>query len=172
MICFRDDDTSYLTDLKRFTQVHDLFLKYKVIHTIAVICKDIEKNTELIEYINQHRDSFDIQIHAWEHTPMPENKELKKDLEACIYAIQFFFDSNPKTVFPPWNQTNNYVKETAESLGLTVSAEKISLSAYVRTMGAVSEKVINFHYWAEQEVILLEPALKIYTRQQAQNICI
>lgn len=168
---FRDDDTSYLTNLKRFTEVHELFIKYGVIHTIAVICKDIEKNPELIAYINKHRDSFDIQIHCWEHTPMPENTDLACDLQGCINAIQYQFGTKPTTVYPPWNRSDEYVGEVAESLGLIVSNTKTTLSAYVRTMGGVEEDVINFHSWCEPEVMLIEPALKIYKRPHDKNIC-
>lgn len=168
---FRDDDISHLTNLKRFTDVHELFIKYGVIHTIAFICKDIEKNPELIAYINKHKDSFDIQIHCWEHTPMPENVDLARDLRGCINAIEYQFGTKPTVVYPPWNRSDKYVVDVAESLGLTVSHKKTTLSAYVRTMGDIAEDVINFHSWSEPEVILLEPALKIYTRERDKNIC-
>jgi hypothetical protein len=44
---------------------------------------------------------------------------------------------------------------------LRVSWQKISLAQFIRAGGDVAEPVINFHYWAVEDVILLERALRI-----------
>lgn len=160
-----------MTDLRKFKAVHDIFNDYNVTHTIAVICNKVGKNGDLIDYINAH-NNFDIQIHCWDHIPMTENENLTDDLVNCVYKIESVFGKKPTTVYPPWNLSNQKVIDIANGLGLIVSAEKISLSAYIRTLGHVKERVVNFHYWAEQESILIEPALKIYTAKEEKNKCL
>lgn len=159
---WRDDDIHYSTDLRLFAQTQELFNRYGVKHTIALIAKDIEKNPELIEYIMAN--DIDVQVHCWEHVDLTLNTDiLEKHLLRCMETILSVFGKIPTTVYPPWNKTDEKVNEIASDLGLVVRADKISLSAFVRTNGDVVEDTLNFHYWAPQEIILLEPALKIYT---------
>jgi peptidoglycan/xylan/chitin deacetylase (PgdA/CDA1 family) len=169
-LIFRDDDISYFTKLDDFVRVHEIFQRYGVIHTIAVICKDLEKNTELVQYIQDHIKEFDIQVHCWEHTDL--TAAGGDDLWRCKETLLNLFGVVATTLYPPWNKTSDLVVSFAENAGLTVSTEKITLSQYVRVMGQVKEEVVNFHYWADFEVILLEPALKIYTStNRKENIC-
>jgi hypothetical protein len=159
---FRDDDISYKTQVEQFEEVHKLFRKYLTLHTIALICKDITKNKELIKYINSN--NIDAQVHCWEHYDFTQNTDkLKIDLPKCIKIITDNFNHPPLTLFPPWNKTNSEVGKIAEGNGLVVSNEKISLSQYIRFKGNVSNNVINFHSWALPDIVLLEEALQIYS---------
>ena len=157
-LVFRDDDVSKDTDLKRFKEIHEFFNKYEVTHTIALICKDIEQNKALVKYIKSQKN-IDIQIHCWEHKNLTENLQtLSGELQKCLQIIRTIFGKQPTILYPPWNKTSFSVNNIARSLRLTVSAEKISLSQYLK---GVKGEVINFHSWAD-ECVDLEPALKKY----------
>lgn len=158
---WRDDDISYETDLKKFSLTQDVFNKYGVKHTIALVCQDIEKSPELIQYILDN--DIDVQIHCWDHTDMTLNTDtLEVELLKCIKVITSLFGKIPTTVYPPWNKTNAKVEKIAADLNLVVRADKISLQQYIRTNGDVAEDTVNFHYWAYENERLAE-ALKIYT---------
>jgi len=158
---WRNDDISHTTDLNKFKAVHELFKKYNVLHTVALICKDIQKAPELIKYINDN--NIDVQVHAWEHedfTVMNEYK-MQDQFKKSIACIKKYFKKKPTMFYPPWNKSDIIVEGIAAEFGLTVSNKKISLSQYLR--GATGE-VINFHSWSD-ECVDLEEALKKYTKQ-------
>ncbi len=157
---FRDDDISYKTNLDQFKQVNSLFKKYGVTHTIAVICKDIHKAPELINYINEN--NIDVQVHCFEHTDFTQltETELKAQFKNSIAAIKKHFKKTPTVFYPPWNKSNETVKAVATEFGLTVSNNKISLIQY---LNGKRDKVTNFHSWSD-ECIDLETVLKIYNK--------
>lgn len=160
---FRDDDIGFLTDVPEFKKVDAIFKKYGAKHTIAVIAKDIEKNTELCEYINANKH-IDVQLHCYEHIKLTENTDLLKEhLQKGIKIIQNIFGKTPTILYPPWNETNGEVKTIAASVGLKISHYKISLTQYLRCKGMVKEDTINFHYWHDEDAMLIDPALRIYT---------
>jgi peptidoglycan/xylan/chitin deacetylase (PgdA/CDA1 family) len=162
---FRNDDVSYKTEVGQFEEVHKLFKKYIVLHTIAVICKDIQKNKELIDYINAN--NIDVQVHCWEHYDFTQNHDkLRKDLPKAIAVIEKHFKHRPTVLYPPWNKSDAIVEQIAAENGLTVSNQKISLSQFIRFEGNTREDVINFHSWALPEIIILEDALKLYTKNR------
>lgn len=157
-LIFRDDDVNSKTDLKRFKKIHSLFLKYNVLHTVSLICKDIEKNPQLVKYIQQE-NNFSVQVHAWEHYDFTKHTEqLKTDLPRCIEVITRLFKHKPEYLYPPWNLTSPHVHRVAWQNGLILSADKISLSQYLR---GVKGDTINFHSWSD-ECSDLEAALKKY----------
>lgn len=161
-IIWRDDDISYATDFNKFKLAHEIFKRYNVKHTIALIAKDIQKNPALISYILEN--NIDVQIHCWIHYRMPLHLDiLEQDLISCIGAIANNFGTVPTTIYPPWNDSDEKVIKIAKSLGLEVVPEKISLGQYIRVNGDVGENTVNFHYWADDDPFLLEAALKIFT---------
>jgi len=161
---WRDDDIGHMTDLKKFKEVHEIFKKYKVTHTIALICKDIEKAPKLIDYIR--KNDISVQIHCWDHVDFKNSAlTLQEDLLNCSVAIEKHFKVAPKYVFPPWNSADETSIGIAKELDLIMEPEKISLPQYIRTKGHVKEPVINFHYWAYEHVMLLDAALNIYVNE-------
>ena len=162
---FRNDDLSFKTSVNQFEEVHKLFKKHIVLHTIAVICKDIQKNPELIAFIN--KNNIDVQVHCWDHYDFTLNHdELKVDLPKCVKAITKHFNHAPTTLYPPWNKSDAMVEEIAKENGLVVSNKKVSLSQYIRFEGNVEEDVINFHSWCLDEIMILEDALKLYVSKR------
>jgi peptidoglycan/xylan/chitin deacetylase (PgdA/CDA1 family) len=163
---FRDDDISVLTDLPEFMKVDSIFKKYGVQHTIAVIVKDIENNAELVGYIkaNSH---IKVQLHCWEHIKFTENHDLLKEHFALALAkLKEVFNVTPTILYPPWNESDERVEKIARSFGLIVSTNKITLSQYLRVKGQVAEDTINFHYWHDEDAMLIDPALRIYSEIQ------
>lgn len=163
MITFRDDDIGPLTKLEDFKKVHSLFELYGVMHTVALITNRLEENIELVEYINK-ASYIDVQLHCWDHIQFTSNHEIAaSDLQRGIDKIVSLFGVQPTVFYPTWNMVDDKIIKIAADLGLKTSYEKISLSQYIRTKGDVKERVINFHYWAYDDAMLIEPALKIYT---------
>ncbi len=163
-IIWRDDDISKKTDLKRFKKIHNLFLKYGVVHTVALICSGIENNKSLIKYLQKqhHNGSISIQVHCWEHYHLLEDlAKFSGELPKCIEVIEKYFVTTPTILFPPWNESNSQLEHIAKMNGLTVLNKKMSISGYLKGQ---SEAVVNFHSWAE-ECDQLEDALKVYTNQ-------
>ncbi len=156
---WRDDDISHETDLTRFKQIHELFIKYKVRHTIALICKDIEKNPELIAYIRG--SGFDIQVHCWEHIDLTlcSRDVLDYMIGKSVEKIKDLFYTTPTVLYTPWNKTNDIIEASAALYGLTVSTQKISIQNY---LAGKTGEVINFHSWSD-ECDQLEEALIKYT---------
>ncbi len=166
-IVFRDDDAGADTvkdRFKKFKQVHALFVKYGVLHTVSLICKDVEKNKPFVKFLKAQAENgtAEVQIHCWEHYDFTENQTLlMKDLPKCKEIIQRLFGITPTILYPPWNKADGFVWGTAAKFGLTVSTKKMSLSGYLR---GHEESVINLHSWHD-ECIDLEPALIKYTSE-------
>jgi len=168
---FRDDDISYLTDVKQFKRVHEIFIEHNVVHTIAVIASGIEKNQELIEYIKMNSWLMDVQLHCWEHIDYSQNEsDIYEHMRLSRRIFKRVFGEYPKVFYPPWNKATQFLIDKMKDFHMELSNEKVSLSQYIRTKGGVNEKVVNFHYWADEEVIQLEPALKIYNERK--NKCV
>lgn len=162
---YREDDLSIETKgerLKRFKAAHALLVKYNVLHTVALICHDIEKNKALVRYMQAEvkRGTMSVQVHCWDHVDLTiDPSRLLYELPLCIQSISELFGQRPTTLFPPWNRSNEMVEEIAKANGLKVSNKKMSLSGYLKGQ---NEDVINWHSWAD-EIIDLEAALKKYT---------
>ena len=171
MMIFRDDDICFTQQwttiektggLSRFKMVHDLFIKYGVLHTIAVIANRLEEAKDLVYYIKSN-PLIDVQLHGWDHIDYPNNHDLVENhLKMSIETIEKLFGKKPTTFYPPWNRTDDFLENCAKKVGLTVSCKKIDFERYI---GGIREpNVINFHYWAD-EVNLLESVLKLYKRE-------
>jgi len=159
---WRDDDISVHTDLAVLKPVHDIFKKHLIMHTVAVIAKDIDMNTELVMYLK--KENFDVQLHCWEHYNHVECKDkLPVDLQRCMNMFARCGFDKPTVLYPPWNIADSTVVHHAAAFGLTVSNKKCSLSQYVKANGNVDVDVVNFHYW-DKECEDLDEALTIYNR--------
>ncbi len=163
---FRDDDISVHTDLAVLKPVHQIFKKYMVMHTVAIIAKDIDMNTELVMYLK--RENFDIQLHCFEHYNLTELTAEQLDI-ALLKSTNMFkrcgFDL-PIRLYPPWNKTSQAVNVLAwDKYNLEVSYKKCSLAQYVAANGNVDVDVVNFHYW-DDEIKDLDEALRIYTEKR------
>lgn len=161
-LIWRDDDCGPETTgerLKLFKGVHELFKKYNVLHTVALICNGLEENKALVKYLQKEK-LLDLQIHCWDHYDFTKDPgQLGIDLPKCIEVIARLFGKRPTTLFPPWNKSDDHVAKVARINFLEVSNKKMSLSGYLKGQ---SEAVVNLHSW-HIECSDLEAALKKYT---------
>ena len=169
-IIFRDDDINFTTDLKRFKLIDELFIKYGVDHTIAVIANGLEKSPELIEYIKSHQH-IKVQGHCWDHTDstVKDPNKLREELGMARNKVIELFGVPPVIWYPPWNKVTQENIDVALGLVLQTSFIKVSTSQYVKVDGDVTEEAINFHYWADSDTMFLEPALQIYKKHYETN---
>lgn len=165
---FRDDDISVTTDLAVLKPVHDKFKAAIVMHTIAVIAKDLDQNKDLVAYLK--RENFDIQLHCWEHINLVENKKrLASDIELSLAMFEKCGIDRPTILACPWNISDSTVIHIAKGYGLEIPvkspSDKCSLSYYVSHNGNVPHSTVNFHYW-DDECKDLDEALRIYNTKR------
>lgn len=163
-IIWRNDDIGAETDLEALKDVHDQLVAAGQIHTVALITKNFHKNRKVIDYIKEHLKEFSIQVHCHSHDkPLTEltPKQLTDDLEKAVSFVIKYFGTEPHTLFPPWNKSDDNVVSAAHELQLDVSTEKVSLSQFIRVAGDIGEDVVNFHSWSMEERVLLSQALAL-----------
>jgi len=166
-IIFRDDDIGQWTKLQEFKKVHEVFMRYGVIHTIAVICNGLDKCDDLINYLKLKQSSFSVQLHCFDHLDFStlSEQELNYQFTESLKMFELIGIEKPVTWFPPWNKINTQAIRVAESFGFKASWEKVSMEYYLRHNGDVGWPVVNFHSWYVPEQMLVEPCLKVYTNQ-------
>jgi peptidoglycan/xylan/chitin deacetylase (PgdA/CDA1 family) len=154
---YRDDDISVTSDCRLLREVHELFLKYNRIHTIAVLMKDIWDNKE-VWYWLMTTPNLQIGLHGWTHKDYSiiSEEEIRDDFNLCFEYWKFRISENKKeyipikTFFPPWNKISNTLIKVCAEFGLDLDYRK-------------GGDVYNFHYWALYEPVRmrrLEEALK------------
>jgi hypothetical protein len=156
---WRDDDIAVTTRLEDLRTVDDLFQRYRVPHTIALIANLIDVNRPLVEFIRERH--MIVQVHGWSHDDLTTTPAAVADLPKAIEMIERVFGQRPTVLYPPWNRTTPQLEAAAAQMGLRVDAEKISLQQFIRTGGDVREDTINFHYWNAPDVPLLDEALRL-----------
>lgn len=158
---WRDDDVGRHSRLEGLAAVDDMLREYGTRHTVAVIANEVRTKPPLIRLIRERR--MDVQLHCWDHDDLTQSTLAREQLPAAVQVIEDLFGMRPTVLYPPWNRSSPEVEAAAAALGLSVSWQKISLAQYIRAGGDVAERVINLHYWAPEDVVLLERALRIAT---------
>lgn len=147
---WRDDDISCFTTIQQFKPIHDLFIKYNKIHTIAVLAKDLWENKEICYYLAT-TPNLDIQLHGWDHVDYSLDYSQISELETkqkLTTAIEYLEEHISKyrrekgmpelkiTKFlPPWNKESEMIKRVCQELGLEFD-------------NRIGGEVANFHYWS------------------------
>lgn len=162
---FRDDDISHMTDLSVFSRVHEMFERACVVHTVALIMQDLDKNMELVKYLCSHT-CLNMQLHCWQHVDLTTEPQLDEHMDKAVAQYYKLFGGPLRVLYPPWNKSDDRVVAAARKHHLEVRPDKISLQQYIRVRGDVKEKVVNFHYWAPAEQIMIEPALAIFNSKR------
>lgn len=171
MIIWRDDDILWPGDgehpsgpLRKLAEVDDLFQKYGLKHTVAVLASTL--TPAVVSLLKERR--MDVQLHAWKHDDLSVDAAARGELRQAIERIEDLFGVRPTTLYPPWNRVSRPLFKAARELGLTVSHEKVSLASYLGYAHAHRSLVINFHYWAP-EIAQLEPAMQLHARLRAEG---
>lgn len=158
---WRDDDIGADTRIATLEAVDDLFQRFGLPHTIAVIAKDLDTRPDLIAFIRERR--MVVQLHCWDHNDLTVDATARDDLALAVEMLERHL-TRPTVLYPPWNRSTPEVEAAAADLGLIVSHRKLSLSQYIRADGDVDCDVVNFHFWYPPEFPQLEQALQIATR--------
>lgn len=158
---WRDDDILWkASTLEQLLRVDDLLKQYRQPHTIAILAESL---TPAIANVIVERRMIP-QLHAWQHDDLSVDAKARGELAQAITKIEELCGRRPMVLYPPWNRTSPALEAVARELGLIVSSVKLSLEQYIRADGDVDCETINFHYWADEDVAQLEPALRIATR--------
>jgi peptidoglycan/xylan/chitin deacetylase (PgdA/CDA1 family) len=156
---WRDDDVGANTRLEDLAAVDDLFQRYRVPHTIAVMACGMDTRPDLVDLIAKRR--MIVQLHCWNHDDLAESARGRRQLVQAVELLQALFGKPPTVLYPTWNRTSPELEAAAAALGLAVSCEKVSLEQFIRCEGDVVEPVCNFHYWSVSDALQIEPALRI-----------
>lgn len=149
-IIWRDDDIGFHLDhdkLNKFKEIHELFNKHKLIHTIAVVAKDIDapEARSLVKYIKKQKN-IDIQLHCWEHLRVTP-QEFIVSLPKSLAKMEKIFHVRPTVYYPPWNEISKGINDICKDFGMVADYSKISLKQYINN---VKGDTVNFHYWADE----------------------
>jgi len=176
MLVYRNDDISKDTDPDVIKFVHQQFIDSHKTHTIAVICEGLEKNKELIKYVNRTHN-WNICIHGWTHDNycLMDKNRIADDLDKCILKIDALFGIAPEKWYLPWNGwtvSNGFdlvpkVADIAFYHGVDVDTDCDHISHFVEVLERGEKPVTNtvyFHSWDINDLKQL-PNLLFLTRK-------
>lgn len=154
---YRDDDISVTSDINLLKKVHEYFIKYNKIHTVAVLMKDIWDNKEIWYWLMTAKN-LSIGLHGWKHKNYSELSapkiacDIHKSLQYWrLHVTRGNYNAELNHVFyPPWNAVGQELISACKDAGFAVDSR-------------VGGEVFNFHYWACQDqahMSALEEALK------------
>lgn len=157
---WRDDDVlqtenGSLADLLR---IDDLFQKYAVTHTVAVLAYTL--TDDLARAILER--GMEAQLHGWAHDDHAIDAAACNRLGEAADAVGARIGIRPTIFYPPFNHSSALTEAAARAHRLVVSTARTSLKDYLADTYDPAVGVINFHFW-HPERVLLEPALRKYT---------
>ncbi len=164
-IIYRDDDAP-IHGLTHFIPVHETLKKHGIVHTCAVICRNLDRHHDFIDYVKSDPDSFDLQFHCLDHIDYSDDRNRDILNEQFFEGLKMFnkcFGYYPTVWYPCWNRTSEYSTAMAETFGLTTNPVKYSFGQVRRKAKAIKEQggVINFHHWAKEERDQLEEIINL-----------
>lgn len=147
---FRDDDISVTSNITLLKQVHNHFVTYNKMHTVAVLMKDLWENKE-VWYWLMTAENLEIGLHGWEHSDYGKMSpdRIRRDIENSLWYWKERIAAGKypyrpiKVFYPPWNSTSQHLESVCEEFFLKVDSR-------------VGGEVYNFHYWALQDFGKLE----------------
>lgn len=154
---YRDDDICVTSNIEILRRVHEFFIKYNKVHTIAVLMEDIWENKEVWHWL-MTAPNLEICLHGWDHKDFSvmTKEDIRADFKLCLdYWVRRLKDHKKefipiKKFLPPWNRVSEDLKVVCAEFGLEVD-------------NRVGGEVYNFHYWAlydPERIAALEEALK------------
>lgn len=153
---YRDDDISVTSDLGLLMKVHEQFIRYNRIHTVAVVMKDIWQNKEIWYWLMTARN-LDVGLHGWEHRDYSRMDLI--DIEGDItMSLEYWNHCRARgkyphkqieVFYPPWNKISPALQKACDEFSLALD-------------NRVGGEVFNFHYWActDRHMDQLQEALR------------
>lgn len=173
---FRDDFFSKDTDVSVAKYIHNQFLVHHQTHTISVVCEGIEKNKDLINYINKTHN-WEICISGWRHENYSKlsKQRIEEDLDKCILKIEEVFGVTPEKWYLPWNgwvagKGFNLVPRVADLAiyhGIDVDTDCDHIVHFTDTLEAgkrPSTNTVYFYNWEVEDLKLLPNLLYLTQR--------
>lgn len=168
-LVIRHDDVDFRMDTKNYIAIHEEFIKMGLVETANTQFTQWGRlqniPQELVDYVNEHKDSYDIQIHGWGHFHYDEEEYdfIVRDLEACIYSCQRYFNVTPTVWYPPWNCMSNNMERAANFLGIKIDNESYDIAKFIREMerGDYKGHSVYFHGWKPDEMQLFPRMLEL-----------
>ena len=138
---FRDDDVSKYTDIQTFLKIHDLFKKYKKVHTCAVEMDGLF-DSRGVWHLLQTEPLIEIGLHGWTHKDYSilSYDEICDDFKKSLdYWNSHSYEGygkviQIKTYYPTWNRVSDNLMRACATYRLKLDAR-------------VGGEVFNFHWW-------------------------
>ncbi len=122
---YRDDDPNVFTDAYLFKKLHEQFLKEGLVHTAAILMKDLWQNHALFHYLATAKD-LNIGLHGWEHKDYSQlsYSECYDDLKR---SLEYWKENSTRMTgkckkitifFAPWNKKGNNIVKACNDVGL------------------------------------------------------
>lgn len=176
-LVIRDDDISKLTDVSVLKHTHEQFLNAHLTHTVAFICDGLEKNRELINYIN-HTHNWELAIHGWNHHNycLMTKQQIEDELDKCILKITNLFGVEPEKWYLPFNGWTKdkgfdlipYVADIAFYHGIDVDTDCCHISEALDKLESgkkITTNTVYFHSWDIEDLRLLPTLLFLTTHK-------
>jgi peptidoglycan/xylan/chitin deacetylase (PgdA/CDA1 family) len=164
MITVRDDDvllpgSRQKDPLTRFIEVHEIIAEAGALHSLGVLCGEIQHYPGAIDYIREklHAHEMDPQIHGWAHRPyhtFPTHR-IVHHLNLCIDFFDEHWMLQPTKFYTPWGGDSPELREACEITGLElVDCSNILQVKTVRThpkgwrgKGKTGDVTLFIHWW-------------------------
>jgi hypothetical protein len=142
-ITFRDDDIGFDTDYRIIKNIHEQFLDHHLMHTASFLCKDLEKNIDLINYINKTKN-WNFCVHGWTHKnySLASKAEIEDEIDKCILKIDELFGKTPEVWYLPFNGWTKadgfdkvpYVADIAIYHGMDVDTDCDHINHFIKSL--------------------------------------
>lgn len=162
----REDDFDPRYSLEQVKEVHELFLKYDMMHTTALNVMRGERygiGPEVVDYIKSTKN-WDIQLHGWDHEEYHKwpYHTVIRDLYAGIAYIERVFGKRPIIFYPPWNGDSEHIKRACDEAGIQLSNNAVYIRHYLQKPEKYKDQnIIYFHSWERPCIDALEPLFKL-----------
>jgi peptidoglycan/xylan/chitin deacetylase (PgdA/CDA1 family) len=177
---FRDDFYQKKTDVRLATYVHNQFITHHKTHTVTMVCDGLEKNKDLINYMNKTHN-WDICIHGWvyENYALMSKWRIEDELDKCILKIEELFGVVPEKWYLPWNGWTakhgfDLVPKIADlaiyhGVDVDIDCDHIDHMTEVLESGRKpTTNTVYFHSWDVEDLKLL-PNLLYLTRRYSEG---
>ena len=136
-IIIRDDDvgcmyrptsnlnkTNQVNINSKFINVHEIFKKYQIEHTVGIVVKKLLENQEIYKYLTT-QPYINIALHGWEHVDysktrldLPQADDIYLDIKKGKEKLEEIFKTTVKYFLPPWHLLSNYTEQACKLLNL------------------------------------------------------
>lgn len=164
-LIYRDDDCP-IHAFKDFVWVHETLREAGIVHTVALICRNLDRYRDYVDYIKSDPEFFDPQFHCLDHINHPQNHDIVyEQFDEGTKMFKSVFGIYPTVWYPTWNLSDAYCNDMAQRFGMVSNPKKFSFGQFLRKPEAVMQSenpVLNYHHWSKEEREMLPQVIKLY----------